>query len=42
VIGSPLTESPQSRTFIDGYNDRCQPFVWTRPAEEILLYGDWV
>jgi transposase len=24
------------RAFIDGYNDRCQPFVWTKSAEEIL------
>jgi len=29
-------------TFIDGYNDRCQPFVWTRPAEELLRDGNWV
>lgn len=24
------------RGFIDGYNERCQPFVWTKPADEIL------
>ena len=24
------------RTFIDGWNDRCHPFVWTKTAEEIL------
>ena len=23
-------------TFIDGWNDRCQPFVWTKSADEIL------
>jgi transposase len=23
-------------TFIDGWNDRCQPFVWTKPADELL------
>ena len=23
-------------TFIDAYNDRCQPFVWTKTADEIL------
>jgi transposase len=23
-------------TFIDGWNDRCQPFVWTKTADEIL------
>lgn len=22
--------------FIDAYNDRCEPFVWTRPADEVL------
>jgi hypothetical protein len=25
-------------TFIDGWNDRCHPFVWTKTAEEILPY----
>ena len=24
------------RTFIDGWNDRCHPFVWTKTAEQIL------
>jgi len=24
------------RAFIDGWNDRCHPFVWTKTAEEIL------
>ncbi len=24
------------RAFIDGYNGRCQPFVWTKTAEDIL------
>jgi hypothetical protein len=24
------------RAFIDSYNDRCQPFVWTKTADEIL------
>ncbi|MDP9393763.1 MAG: IS630 family transposase, partial [Actinomycetota bacterium] len=23
-------------TFIDGWNDRCEPFVWTKTADEIL------
>ena len=22
--------------FIDGWNDRCEPFVWTKTADEIL------
>ena len=24
-------------TFIDGWNERCQPFVWTKSADQILL-----
>jgi transposase len=24
------------RAFIDGYNERCQPFIWTKTADEIL------
>ena len=24
------------RAFITGWNDRCQPFVWTKTAEQIL------
>jgi transposase len=24
------------RAFIDGYNDRCRPFTWTKTADEIL------
>jgi hypothetical protein len=24
------------RAFIDGYNDRCRPFIWTKTADEIL------
>jgi len=23
-------------TFIDGWNQRCKPFVWTKTADEIL------
>jgi hypothetical protein len=22
--------------FIDGWNERCQPFVWTKPADDII------
>jgi hypothetical protein len=25
------------RRFCKGWNDRCQPFVWTKDAERILL-----
>src|SRR3954467_853672 len=24
------------RTYIDGWNQRCQPFVWTKPADELV------
>ena len=24
------------RAFIDGWNDRCHPFIWTKTAEQIL------
>jgi hypothetical protein len=24
------------RAFINGWNDRCQPFVWTKTPDEIL------
>ena len=24
------------RRFTGGWNDRCQPFTWTKPADEIL------
>jgi hypothetical protein len=24
------------RTFIDGYNQRCKPFTWTKTADQIL------
>ena len=26
------------RTFIDSYNQRCQPFIWTKSAEDILTH----
>ena len=27
------------RTFIDGWNDRCHPFVWTKTTDEILPHA---
>ena len=27
------------RSFIDGWNDRCHPFVWTKTAEDILPHA---
>ena len=26
-------------TFIDGWNERCQPFVWTKTADETLAHS---
>jgi len=23
-------------TFVDGWNERCQPFTWTWPADELI------
>jgi transposase len=28
------------RAFINGWNDRCQPFVWTKTADQILKKAD--
>jgi transposase len=28
------------RAFINGWNDRCQPFVWTKTADQILTKAD--
>jgi len=27
------------RRFIDGRNDRCEPFIWTKTADEILEHA---
>ena len=27
------------RVFIDGWNDRCQPFIWTKTADQILPHA---
>ncbi|CAN5441101.1 hypothetical protein BH18ACT8_BH18ACT8_15640 [soil metagenome] len=26
-------------TFIDGWNDRCQPFVWTKTADQLIPHA---
>ena len=28
------------RRFIDGWNERCEPFVWTKDADTILAKGE--
>ena len=35
-FGSVKDLNAKIRAFIDGWNDRCHPFVWTKTAEEIL------
>jgi transposase len=35
-FGSVKDLNTKIRAFIDGWNDRCHPFVWTKPADEIL------
>jgi transposase len=35
-FGSVQDLNAKIRAFIDGWNDRCHPFVWTKTAEQIL------
>ena len=35
-FGSVKDLNTKIRAFIDGWNDRCHPFVWTKTAEEVL------
>jgi transposase len=35
-FGSVKDLNTKIRAFIDGWNDRCHPFVWTKTAEQIL------
>jgi hypothetical protein len=30
------------RRFIHGWNDRCEPFVWTKTADKILLHAKMI
>jgi transposase len=36
AFGSVKELNAKIRAFIDGWNDRCHPFVWTKTADEIL------
>ena len=36
TFGSVKDLNTKIRAFIDGWNDRCHPFVWTKTADEIL------
>ena len=35
-FGSVKDLNAKIRTYIDGWNDRCHPFVWTKTADQIL------
>ena len=35
-FGSVKDLNAKIRAFIDGWNDRCHPFVWTKTAEQVL------
>ncbi len=36
TFGSVKDLNTEIRAFIDGWNDRCHPFIWTKTAEEVL------
>jgi hypothetical protein len=36
TFGSVKELNAKIRTFIDGWNHRCHPFVWTKTADQIL------
>jgi hypothetical protein len=36
TFGSVRELNATIRAFIDGWNDRCHPFAWTKPADQIL------
>jgi transposase len=36
TFGSVKDLNAKIRTYIDGWNDRCHPFVWTKTADQIL------
>jgi hypothetical protein len=36
TFGSVRDLNAKIRAYIDGWNDRCHPFVWTKTADQIL------
>jgi transposase len=40
TFGSVRDLNAKIRAFIDGWNDRCKPFVWTKTADQILKKAD--
>jgi hypothetical protein len=40
-IDAWLAKNPRAtiHAFIDGWNDRCHPFTWTKTADEILPHA---
>ena len=39
VYGSVKDLNAKIRAYIDGWNDRCHPFTWTKTAEDILKHA---
>ena len=39
VFGSVKDLNAKIRAYIDGWNNRCHPFVWTKPADDILTHA---
>jgi transposase len=40
TFGSVKDLNAKIRAYIDGWNDRCHPFVWTKTADQILKKAD--
>lgn len=39
LYGSVKDLNAKIRAYIDGWNDRCHPFTWTKTAEDILKHA---
>ncbi len=39
TFGSVKDLNTKIRAFIDGWNDRCHPFTWTKTAEQLLPHA---
>ncbi len=40
IFGSVKDLNAKIRAFINGWNERCHPFAWTKAADEILKKAD--
>jgi len=39
ILPDPGAGPPPEYRFVDGWSDRCQPFTWIKPADEILAHA---